>query len=307
MITVFTPAYNRAHTIDRVFKSLLSQTYRDFEWIVVDDGSTDNTKEVVDSFIATNPDFQIRYFFQPNQGKHIATNRAVEVACGEFFVTLDSDDGCKSSALERLLEVWNSIPENERGMYKGVSCRCCTPEQPEKRIGTPLPSTPFDSHDLDLRYVYKVKGELWGMTRREVLLENPYPSISGLHYFPEGVHWSKIGLKYKTRYFDEPLRYYYVDGTAAENQLTKKVNAKETYYARAYMMSSEILRMYFARDPVNFFKQAVGLVRDGLLTGRSAGDIYRAAGKTKRGILLLIMAWVPGALLKEIESSKRKK
>lgn len=298
MITVFTPAYNRAHTLHRVYESLCNQTYKDFEWLVIDDGSTDDTQPLMQSYVSDAAlDFDIRYHYQPNQGKHNATNCAIKMARGDFFITLDSDDGCKPDALESFIKVWDTIPNEEKSAYKGVSCRCCTPDRPNQIIGTHLPSPVFDSHDLDLRYVHKVKGELWGMTRREVLLENLYPAIQGLHYYPEGVYWSQIGLKYKTRYFDEPLRYYYVDGAATENQLTKRVNAKETFYAREYMMSEGIIRNYFHYDPINFFKQAVGLVRDGLLTNRSIAAIFSAGSATKRGAALTVLAWLPGALL----------
>ena len=72
--TVFTPAYNRAKTLPRVFDALSKQTFKDFEWIVVDDGSSDNTREVIDKIITSKPDFPVRFFYQENSGKHIATN-----------------------------------------------------------------------------------------------------------------------------------------------------------------------------------------------------------------------------------------
>lgn len=305
MITVFTPTYNRAHTIHRVYDSLKSQTYQEFEWVIVDDGSSDNTKEVIDQFIAQKPFFEIRYFYQTNQGKHIATNRAVQEAKGDFFITLDSDDGCKSQALEHFLQIWDTIPKKEYEKYKGVSCRCCTPETPDKIIGTHLPQKSLDSNDFELRYRYKVKGELWGMTRRKVMLENLYPAIEGLHYYPEGVYWGNIGLNYTTRYFDEPLRYYYVEGTVKENQLTKKINAHETYYAREYMLSKYMIRTYFWYDPVNFWMQAVGFVRDGLLTGRSLKQLFSYGSTTKRGCLLFAAALLPGKILQMYESTKQ--
>lgn len=308
MITVFTPSYNRAHTLHRVYESLKAQTYGDFEWIIVDDGSTDGTKAVVEGFQSQNDPFPIRYFYQENQGKHMATNRAVREAKGELFITLDSDDGCKPEALEHLLEMWEKIPEQERSAYKGVSCRCCKPETPDVIIGTHLPGGKkyLDSNDHELRYCYKVKGELWGMSRREVLLENPYPAIEGLHYYPEGVYWGKIGARYKTRFFDEPLRYYYVDGAAADSQLTKRVNAKETYYAREYYMSPEMIRRYFWYDPWNFYKQAVGYVRDGLLTERSCKALYKGVSGSIWGSILFLLALFPGWMLKYRELFHRK-
>src|ERR1700736_1708087 len=89
--TVFTPTYNRAHTLHRVFNSLKAQSFRDFEWVLVDDGSTDNTEELAELWIKT-ADFPIRYFWQKNSGKHIAYNFGIREARGQMFAVLDSDD-----------------------------------------------------------------------------------------------------------------------------------------------------------------------------------------------------------------------
>jgi GT2 family glycosyltransferase len=93
LFTVFTPTYNRAHTIGRVYESLRAQTFRDLEWLVVDDGSKDNTREVVEGF-AREAGFPIRYVYKENGGKHTARNLAVKHASGELFLVLDSDDSC---------------------------------------------------------------------------------------------------------------------------------------------------------------------------------------------------------------------
>lgn len=313
MITVFTPAYNRAHSIHRVYDSLKAQTYHEFEWIIVDDGSSDNTEEVIKTYMAHDNFFEIRYFYQQNQGKHIATNRAVQEARGEMFITIDSDDGCKPQALEHLMAIWQTIPEKQKKLYKGVSCRCCKPETPDEIIGTHLKGDMWrgyayiDSNDHDLRYIYRVKGELWGMTRREVMLENPYPEIKGLHFYPEGVYWGKIGSKYMTRYFDEPLRYYYIDGNTEDNQLTKRVNENESYYAREYMLSAGVLRRYFKYDPINFLKQAVGFTRDGFLIGKSVTEMLKTASETKRGYFLCLCSLPIGKYLQVTVQRNRKK
>ena len=89
--TVFTPTYNRAATLARVYESLQRQTFTDFEWIIVDDGSTDETAELVQQW-RSESSFPIRYIWQPNQGKHVAFNRGVELARGELFLPHDSDD-----------------------------------------------------------------------------------------------------------------------------------------------------------------------------------------------------------------------
>ena len=107
--TVFTPTYNRAATLPRVYASLRDQTIKDFEWLIVDDGSTDNTREMVTKWQSECKDFDIRYIYQENQHKKVALNRAVAEARGELFIVLDSDDSCVADAVETFQKVWQSM------------------------------------------------------------------------------------------------------------------------------------------------------------------------------------------------------
>ena len=91
LLTIFTPTFNRAHTLVRLYEGLLKQTEKVFEWLIVDDGSTDGTKNLVEGFIQERK-LNIRYFYQENQGKHIAINKGVSEARGNYFLTIDSDD-----------------------------------------------------------------------------------------------------------------------------------------------------------------------------------------------------------------------
>jgi glycosyltransferase involved in cell wall biosynthesis len=118
--TVFTPSYQRAKTLPRVYESLQSQTFTDFEWLVIDDGSTDNTRALVAGW-QQDARFPIRYLFQKNAGKHVAYNRAARLARGELLVTLDSDDSCLPNALERFYFWWQSIPSAQRDGFAGVT------------------------------------------------------------------------------------------------------------------------------------------------------------------------------------------
>ncbi len=98
MITIFTPTYNRALCLSKLADSLLKQSFQDFEWIIVDDGSTDNTQKVIESL---KKKMKIIYYYQKNSGKHIAYNRGIELASGEYFVCVDSDDTLDPFAIER--------------------------------------------------------------------------------------------------------------------------------------------------------------------------------------------------------------
>lgn len=120
-ISVFTATFNRRHTIHRVFNSLMLQTFRDFEWIIIDDGSTDNTESLIHEF-QQSAFFSIKYLWQRNRGKHTAYNTFAKYASGFLYISVDSDDAILSNCLERLLFEFNSIPEDTRHSYAGVMC-----------------------------------------------------------------------------------------------------------------------------------------------------------------------------------------
>lgn len=108
-LTVFTPAYNRAHTLPRTYESLCSQSCKDFVWLIVDDGSADNTAELVRSWQEKGNGFEIRYIYKENGGMHTAHNTAYENIDTELNTCIDSDDCMASGALEKILRKWESV------------------------------------------------------------------------------------------------------------------------------------------------------------------------------------------------------
>lgn len=110
--TVFTPTYNRAYILENLYRSLQAQSFHDFEWLVIDDGSTDNTKELFNRWLQESNPFPIRYYYYPNCGKPREINRALDLAAGELFFTVDSDDILTENAL-KLADSWEkSLPKN---------------------------------------------------------------------------------------------------------------------------------------------------------------------------------------------------
>ena len=107
IITVFTPAYNRAYTIHKTYESLKRQTNKNFKWLIIDDGSTDNTKELIEKWLQEKNDFEIIYIYQENQGMHGAHNTAYENIDTELNVCIDSDDYMPDDAIEKILSFWN--------------------------------------------------------------------------------------------------------------------------------------------------------------------------------------------------------
>lgn len=273
-LTVFTPTYNRAAVLHRVYDSLVCQTYRDFDWLIVDDGSTDDTKSVVEAFAAQS-DFPIRYIYQENQGKHIATNRAVEQTQSELFVIADSDDSFTPDALQKLVAAWDSIAEAEKPHFKGVICRCY-----DSQTGEPIgifPAKTFDSNDLEGNFKYKLTFEKWMLFRTDVLREFPFPGEGeGLKFFPETVTWRTMARKYKTRYIDDALRCYYRDQA---NALThnKTPRYRENVHLWAHYVND--VTDYFWYNPAVFAKAYVGLCRDNILLGKDLKQILAIPNK----------------------------
>lgn len=211
--TVFTPTFNRAHTLYRVFESLNNQTFKDFEWLIIDDGSIDGTKELVNTWIKSSS-YLIRYYYQANQGKHNAMVDAINLANGEFFLSFDSDDRCTDNALERLLFNWNTIPLNLQSSFSAVTTLCMNEE------GEPLTKKLFpvkESNTVEMNFKYHFNTEAWGFQRTAVLKElNLVKELEG-KYLLEVVFWNRISSKYKTLYINEYLRYYYVGHTSISN------------------------------------------------------------------------------------------
>lgn len=290
--TVFTPTYQRASSIHRVFDSLKTQTMRDFEWIVVDDGSTDNTRTLIESY-REQADFPVTYIYQNHGGKHCAWNKAVTASQGEFFIIADSDDGFEPQSLARFLEMWNTIPEPERYRFKGCSCRCR--QEDGKPIGTQtIPSPWLDASETDAKFKHHLQYELWGMTRTDIMESYPLPEPPGLSFYPETIVWDSIAERYITRYFDDPLRIFYHD---QENSVTagkSSIRFRENYPLWQHYLN-DLIR-YFRFEPLQFFKAAVGIVRDGMLGGKRLGEILHDVNGTAPRILVILGA-LPGVLL----------
>lgn len=286
--TVVTPTFNRAHTLHRVFESLQTQTFRDFEWLVVDDGSTDGTAALIEKWKGL-ANFPVTYLHQANQGKHVATNRAVAAAKGEFICVLDSDDSCEPTALARMVAVWRSIPEGRRAGFSGVTGLCADPSG--QVVGDRFPDAPLDSTPVELIFRYRVHGEKWGAIRADVMRQFPFPEIKDTPFVPEGIVWDEIGRHYQTRFVNEIWRTYFQDESAGSDQLTRATNfrriAPGMAFSLATMLSGQM--QWFLHSPSRFFRAAVNLTRFTLHTGKPVCTQWRAIADRRARVLLVSM------------------
>ena len=196
--TVLTPTYNRAHLLPRLYESLCAQTFRDFEWIIVDDGSTDGTRELVTSWKSA---FRIRYDWQPNRGKHTAVNAGAETASGEFILVTDSDDRPLPHALERFDARWKEVSQPEHFAFLVGLCY----GEDGRILGGPLQKDFVDVSSPGAG-IALCEADRWGIVRTDVLRKFPYPVYEGERFIAEGVVWNRILSHYRARYFNEPLK-----------------------------------------------------------------------------------------------------
>lgn len=215
-ITVFTPTYNRAYIIEKLYHSLQRQTFTNFEWLVIDDGSIDNTEELFNQWISQNNFFKLRYYKQKNGGKCRAINRALDLAQGELFFTVDSDDYLTDDALEKIVEWEKQLPDNEK--YCGVAGNLGT--SPTETSNTIFQGEYYEGTLLD-RYK-NVDGERAIVFYTQLHRKYKYPEIPGEKFMTEAVVYNRIANDgYKIRFYNDIIWVYkYI-----EDGLTKAGNS----------------------------------------------------------------------------------
>lgn len=214
MVTVFTPSYNRAYILPKLYESLCKQTSMDFEWVIVDDGSSDGTSELITNYELQITPFPIRYFRQENAGKHIAINRGVQEAKGELFFIVDSDDQLTEDAVEWIGKTYQDIRGNEQ--FAGLSGIRVTPDG--KRIGGSMNYESLDTDALSLRLIEEIDGDMAEVYRTEVLRQFPFPKVEGEKFCPEALVWNRMAQQYKLRYVNHGIYVceYLPDGLTAK-------------------------------------------------------------------------------------------
>lgn len=208
MITVLTPSYNRAHTLPRLFDSLCAQENLNFEWLVVDDGSSDGTGLLLGKLASEAP-FSVRYIHQKNSGKHVAINAGCAIAHGPWILILDSDDALTPDAIHTVV---NAIEENKELKIPGL---CFRKKYFDGRmIGSVVAmDEKLMMHPTEASNV--LRGDLAYVFRRSSLLAHPFPIIKNEKFIPELYVWNKIGDGGKILFYTSKAIYlcdYLSDG-----------------------------------------------------------------------------------------------
>lgn len=234
MLTVFTPTYNRAYTLHLCYESLKRQSCKDFEWLIIDDGSTDNTKELVAGWMEESS-IPIRYHFQENKGMHGAHNAAYERIETELNVCIDSDDYMADDAVEKITKFWKEAGSNRYAGIVGLDV-----SQSGEVIGTALPGHLEHSTLSDLYALYQVKGDKKLVYRTELTSKYPpYPLFPGEKYCPLSYKYILIDQDYPLLLMNEVLCVveYMQDGSSLNIIKQYKINPHGFSFFRKIAMA----------------------------------------------------------------------
>ncbi|GIM28752.1 beta-glycosyltransferase [Clostridium polyendosporum] len=210
-LTIFTPTYNRGYTLHLCYESLKRQTCKDFVWLIIDDGSTDNTKELVEKWRSENI-VDIHYYYQENQGMHGAHNAAYRLIDTELNVCIDSDDFMADDAVEKIINFWN-LNGNER--YAGIVA--LNAKRNGTILGTALPKGIRSSKLWELYTRFNVKGDKKLIYRSELTRKYPsYPIFTEEKYVPLSYKYIMIDQEYELLLMNEIVCYveYLEDGSS---------------------------------------------------------------------------------------------
>lgn len=207
-ITIFTPTYNRAYILENLYNSLKSQTCQSFVWLIIDDGSTDNTEELVNSWSEENL-IEIQYYKQENQGKSFAHNKAVSLTKTDLFTCVDSDDYLRKDAVELILKEWSFIKNNDEIIgilaFKG------------KPNGKNITSINDNVETIRLYEGYRkygLRGDTMLIYRTDIISKYKFPKFDGEKFVPEAYLYDLLDREGKLYIVREILYYceYLQDG-----------------------------------------------------------------------------------------------
>lgn len=235
LLTIFTPVHNRAYIISQLYQSLCRQTSNDFEWLVVDDGSTDDIDRLMAQFKAEEK-IQISYIKQQNGGKHRAINRGVKEARGELFFIVDSDDYLTDDAVEWIIDKFPEILNNKS--FAGISGLRI--DLNGNKIGGENEFTQIDADAISIRVKHHVTGDLAEVYRTEVLRKFPFPDIIGEKFCSEGMIWNRIAMAgFRLRYCYKPL---YICQYLGDGLTAGRVKCRRESPEYSMLLYSELLK-----------------------------------------------------------------
>lgn len=282
-ITIFTPTYNRAYCLRELYESLLLQKRDCFVWLVIDDGSTDNTKVLMDEFINEKL-IEIRYFIQENAGKMAAHNTGVQLCDTELFMCLDSDDTLLPNSIFALCTLWDSVKNTES--LAGIVAPKKLINELGKDISSPFPNVTYST--LSGLYKLGYNGETALAFRTEILKKYPFKIFHGEKFIPEGSVYKKIDKFYKLAVLNIPIMLclYKTDGYTC-NLIKHQVNSPKSM-SYTYVTILEYSDLRFLKK----IKYSINYVAYSLIAGYSRSQILKDISHKTFINLLYPFGWI---------------
>ena len=292
MITIFTPTYNRAYILPQLYESLKRQSNKNFEWIVVDDGSKDNTEELIKEWSIQQEEFSIKYIKQNNEGKHVAINKGIALANSEWFFIVDSDDYIVDEAVEKIHQ-W--IVECKGKEFAGVAGTRINNKK--VMIGDRiLFNSPYIDCKNNERKKYGLGGDKAEVYKTSILKQYPFPKFNDEKFLSECSVWDHIAIDgYKLRWFNYPLTVcdYLSDG------LTSKVNRLELENFLGYTYATKIrLKAYKGEEHYRIIAQYINKAT------HKGIKINEIAARINQNILLVYLLFVAVKVKNQIFGDK---
>jgi glycosyltransferase involved in cell wall biosynthesis len=245
MITVFTPSYNRKDELKKLYKSLLNQDTDNFEWLIVDDGSVDNTKDYINKLIKDKK-INIKYIYKENGGKQSAYNVGLDNAKGDVFLCIDSDDILRDNVLKLIDNNFKNI-KNKKDLA-GVMYIQGYINNKDKVIGTEFPKDNMIDSYYNIYNNYNVKGDKLIILKTNVAREYYFPIIEGEKFVPEALIFNRISLKYNFLCKNEIVAYKeYLDSGYSNNYFSlvkKNPLGNSLYYREVYNFNNSLYNVY---------------------------------------------------------------
>jgi len=273
-LTVFTPAYNRAYLLDRCYESLCRQTNKDFVWLVVDDGSTDNTKELVEGWQKADNGFEIDYVYKENGGMHTAHNTAYENIKTELNVCIDSDDYMPDNAVELILKCWKEHGSEKYAGLIGLDIDIATHEV----IGDKFPENEF-SITLTEFHRRGGTGDKKMVYRTDIMRAlPPYPVFEGEKFVSLGYKFTLVDQQYELIILNEPLCVveYVADGSTKNMYRQYITNPQGWSFIRKFHMQYAYSKKRLFIENIHYVSTSI-ILKDKQFIKKSPKKLYTVA------------------------------
>ncbi|MGB3453145.1 MAG: glycosyltransferase family 2 protein [Moheibacter sp.] len=301
-ITVITPTFNRAHTLERVYNSLIEQNYKIFKWLIMDDGSTDNTSEYVYKLKEGSP-FEIEYVFKPNRKKFLTLMDGIyNYIHTDYFIVMDSDDEFVKNSIEIL---FNEIEKIKDDKYIGSVCGNVV-DSNGNLVGTEFPLSPMDCSIFEMRHKYKVKGGKMSIQQtskfKKVDFNIEYYKNKG--YIPDDIWQNYFDSKFKTRFINEFIKVYHFNPDDKASLSSSRYKKRSAFgIMESYRTHLEVNQKHFLKFPLVMSKKMIGYIYFGLNNKNTPIILYNnLSGKINKIFFLLL--FIPSSLYKLINPLK---